>query len=222
MCGRFYQYSSPVEIAAQLPTVGCSEFPIDCINYNASPGQIILALNTGTPPQFSRCLWGYRPPHAGPKAPMPINARAETIATSAWFAEAFKHRRILIPVDGWFEWTKTTTGKQPYRVYNRDNSIQFLAALATPSAEGEYQRCAIITEPARGRLAHLHHRQPLMLDRSSLLDWLNPNLTDRLSLKRCIQRQKAEVLAVDPISSRVNKVANNNSSLLTPITSATN
>ena len=43
-----------------------------------------------------------------------INAKAEGIETKPAFREAFARRRCLVPVDGFYEWKKTATGKQPY------------------------------------------------------------------------------------------------------------
>jgi putative SOS response-associated peptidase YedK len=42
-----------------------------------------------------------------------INAQSETAATKPAFRDALKSRRCLIP-DGFYEWSRTATGKQPY------------------------------------------------------------------------------------------------------------
>ena len=43
-----------------------------------------------------------------------INAKAEGIETRPAFRQAFERRRCLVPVDGFYEWQKTGSGKQPY------------------------------------------------------------------------------------------------------------
>src|SRR5215831_5604544 len=43
-----------------------------------------------------------------------INARSETAATRPAFRDPLKFRRCLIPADGFYEWQRTATGKQPY------------------------------------------------------------------------------------------------------------
>ncbi|WP_408863219.1 SOS response-associated peptidase family protein, partial [Acidiphilium sp.] len=48
------------------------------------------------------------------KARRPINARAETVATSPMFNQAFAARRCLVPVDAWYEWQVTPNGKRPF------------------------------------------------------------------------------------------------------------
>ena len=45
-----------------------------------------------------------------------FNARAEEIDTKPAFREAFRQRRCLVPLDGFYEWKKTAAGKQPYAI----------------------------------------------------------------------------------------------------------
>jgi putative SOS response-associated peptidase YedK len=42
-----------------------------------------------------------------------INAKAEGIENRPAFRDAFQRRRCLVPVDNFYEWKKTATGKQP-------------------------------------------------------------------------------------------------------------
>jgi putative SOS response-associated peptidase YedK len=45
-----------------------------------------------------------------------INARAEEVDTKPAFREAFRQRRCLVPLDGFYEWKKTAADKQPYAI----------------------------------------------------------------------------------------------------------
>src|SRR6516162_10155447 len=45
-----------------------------------------------------------------------INAKAEGIERKPAFGKAFERRRCLVPVDNFYEWKKTGTGKQPYAI----------------------------------------------------------------------------------------------------------
>lgn len=82
--------------------------------------------------------WGYRLHWAGDKAPQPINATVEKLATSNYFRSAFAHHRCLIP------------------------------------------------EPARGDAKAIHPRMPLILDQQSLELWLDPELTDRETIRHLV------------------------------------
>ena len=77
-----------------------------------------------------------------------INAKAEGIETKPAFREAFQRRRCLVPVDNFYEWAKTGTGKQPYAIALADRSLMALAGLWEnwKSPEGEWMRSfAIVT-----------------------------------------------------------------------------
>ena len=43
-----------------------------------------------------------------------INAKAEGIENRPAFRDAFERRHCLVPIDSFYEWKKTATGKQPY------------------------------------------------------------------------------------------------------------
>ena len=52
-----------------------------------------------------------------------INARAEEVDTKPAFREAFQRRRCLVPLDNFYEWKKTATGKQPYAIALADRRL---------------------------------------------------------------------------------------------------
>jgi putative SOS response-associated peptidase YedK len=58
-----------------------------------------------------------------------INARAESIATKPSFCDAFERRRCIVPADGFYEWKKTGTGKQPYLILLKGGALFGFAAL---------------------------------------------------------------------------------------------
>ena len=43
-----------------------------------------------------------------------INARSETVHEKPAFRVAFRRRRCVVPVNGWFEWRRENGEKQPY------------------------------------------------------------------------------------------------------------
>jgi len=62
-----------------------------------------------------------------------INAKAEGIENRPAFREAFQRRRCLVPVDNFYEWKKTATGKQPYAIALSDRRLMALAGLSSPA-----------------------------------------------------------------------------------------
>ena len=96
-----------------------------------------------------------------------INAKAEGIETKPAFREAFQRRRCLVPVDNFYEWAKTGTGKQPYAIALADRKPMALAGLWEnwKSPEGEWIRSfAIVTTTPNELCARLHNRMPVVLN----------------------------------------------------------
>ena len=53
-----------------------------------------------------------------------INAKAETVATSPAYREAWKRRRLLVPAGWFYEWQKSDAKtKQPYAISLKDGSM---------------------------------------------------------------------------------------------------
>jgi SOS response associated peptidase (SRAP) len=59
-----------------------------------------------------------------------INAKAEGIEDRPAFREAFQRRRYLVPLDDFYEWKKTPTGKQPYAIALADGCGRAVGELA--------------------------------------------------------------------------------------------
>ena len=62
--------------------------------------------------------------------PLLINARSETIAEKPAFREACRHRRCLIPADGFYEWARKEGEKPiPYRAVRTDGQPMAMAGV---------------------------------------------------------------------------------------------
>jgi putative SOS response-associated peptidase YedK len=59
-----------------------------------------------------------------------INAMAETVDTKPAFREALQRRRCLVPVDNFYEWKKTNSGKQPYAIALAARRLMAMGELA--------------------------------------------------------------------------------------------
>lgn len=97
MCGRFF-YSPYPSLAAslRLPLEEARELTP---RYNVSPGTFITTVcrrDAEAPLVMDELWWEYRPHWAGDKAPQPINATVEKVATSNYFRGAFARHRCLV------------------------------------------------------------------------------------------------------------------------------
>src|ERR1700730_2950791 len=59
-----------------------------------------------------------------------INAKAEGIESRPAFRKAFQRRRCLVPLDSFYEWKMTASGKQPYALALADRGSGCVGELA--------------------------------------------------------------------------------------------
>ncbi|MCG5493832.1 SOS response-associated peptidase [Ectothiorhodospira variabilis] len=221
MCGRYALHTACSLIAQRYLDLELTEDNFEP-RFNVAPGTLIPVIRM-TPdglPSLDQCLWGFRPAWAGDDAPRPINARAEKVAVSRYFREAFAHRRCLVPANGWYEWQGSGREKQPFYVtlmQQAENEALFFAGIWEPSADNGPDGCAIITEPARPPLSQIHPRQPVVLDPSCLSAWLDPAITERQSIRQWMRRLAPERLTCHPVSQRVNHASHEGMDLIEPV-----
>jgi putative SOS response-associated peptidase YedK len=110
------------------------------------------------------------------KAPLLNNARAESVAEKPSFRTAFKKRRCLIPVDGFYEWKTIGKAKQPYYFHRQDERPFAFAGLW--EAWNEIESCTIITTDANEVMAPIHHRMPVVLVPNDYKEWLDPEASE--------------------------------------------
>jgi len=225
MCGRYALFSDPEELAAEF---GLDDASYEA-TYNAAPSQDLPVLLDDDPTAFSTARWGLVPSWSdGPReGPDPINARAESLTDNRLFAEAYRERRCLVPADGFYEWTETGDGKQPYFVSRADGKPLLLAGLWetwTPEQKqtglGEFagggpnrdpepvQSFTVVTTEPNDFLADYHHRMAVVLDADAGRRWLSAEDPGDLLEPSSIDLQAW------PVSEAVNNPANDRPELV--------
>jgi putative SOS response-associated peptidase YedK len=221
MCGRFVITSAP---EALRQVFGYAEQPNFPPRYNIAPTQPVPVVTIENGNRHFRLMrWGFLP--AWVKDPrqfsLVINARSETLLEKPAFKNAIKRRRCLIPADGYYEWHTTEQRKRPYFIHRRDGQPVGFAALAEtwigPNGE-ELDTVAIVTAAASPDLAVLHHRVPVTITPADFDRWLDgfpDDVTEAMAL--LIGPREGEFVWHE-VSTRVNRVANDDAQLLLPIT----
>src|SRR5579885_3638421 len=160
MCGRFLNRTPAAETARIFGTTNpVPNFPP---RYNLAPTEGVLAVRFN-PDDGRRHLdvlrWGLVPIFAKDRSigNKLINARSESIAETPAFKDAFVRRRCLIPADGFYEWKKGVSGKEPYAVVPVGDPLFAFAGLwdrwRDPNTQEIVRSCTIITCPANEALA---------------------------------------------------------------------
>ena len=149
-----------------------------------------------------------------------INAKAEGIEKKPAFREAFRQRRCLVPVDNFYEWQKTPSGKQPYAIGLKGGGLMALAGLwenwRSPAGE-RIRSFAIVTTEPNELCAALHNRMPVVLAPEAWPVWLGEEPADEAHLKALLAPYPSGGMACWPVSARVGNVKNNDPSLIEPI-----
>ncbi len=216
MCGRFVQLTAAPE--SLYKALKLQETPQAAPRYNLCPTQTasVLRLRKGEDTRKLEPLrWGLIPRWAKDKkiGARMINARAETLASKPSFKAAFRRRRCLIPADGFYEWKKPADKgpKQPYLIRVRgDVPFVFAGLWETWRGEDELiESFTIITTQPNPLCATIHNRMPVILSPENYELWLDPELDELEALIPLLQPFPAELMEAWPVSTLVNKAANN-------------
>jgi len=150
-----------------------------------------------------------------------INARAETAREKPAFKNAIRRRRCLVPADGYYEWQTAENRKRPYFIHRRDGGPIGLAGLAEtwigPNGE-ELDTVAIVTAHASADLAALHHRVPVTIRPGDFDSWLDCSADEADTIMALLTPPQEGEFVWHEVSTRVNRVANDDAQLILPIT----
>lgn len=220
MCGRFSQTHSAEEIAAAFDL---AEIPQWQPHYNLAPTQMVPAIIASEHHrQFKPLRWGLIPswakdPSMGARL---INARAETVSEKPSFRDAFKRRRCLIIADGFYEWRKEGTKKQPFYFRLETGEPFAFAGLwdRWQSPDGDrLETCTIITTDPNELTATVHDRMPVILPKALYDRWLDPTNQQIPALQAILRPYAKEEMVAYPVSTAVNRPANDNADCIAPI-----
>jgi putative SOS response-associated peptidase YedK len=208
MCGRFTIILKGKDLKDEFEVEAPPEFAYE--SYNVAPTQTvpIIHLDQNQKRQFSVMEWGFLPPWAKDhKAPLrPINARLETVNSSAMFKPAFQKRRCLIPAAGFYEWNAKASPKQPFYFYEQEQPLFAFAGIWSrwEKEAGVILSFTIITKEAEEPIKPIHGRMPAVLNREHYDLWLSEALLP----------DKPPPLTCHAVDLKVNSPKNNDASLI--------
>lgn len=183
MCGRITQLDlrkryaeriSPYEVDYQK-WAGGDRIP----QYNISPGTYPRILHTLSGKlEMDDVRWGYRTPREAEEKKKPwINARIEKAITGRYFRYMFREGRVIVPSEGWYEWTVENGRKQPWFITRTVDEPLFMAALTNwkPYTNQEVETgMVIVTQDSVGGMVDVHDRRPVALEAADAWRWLDP------------------------------------------------
>ena len=209
MCGRFAQTNIIKATSDIVKTVIGKVNNLD--NFNISPGQeaaVIKKYSNGRAlelghwsifPSWAKDKEGFRPLH---------NTRLES-CVKPYFKRLISTNRLLIPCSYFYEWSKSEENKKvPYCFKLKDdNELMYFAGVF------ENNQFSIITREADGENSKIHRRQPLIINKSKINDYLNL----KNNAQEILQSIKPPDLNFYQIGLEINNPKNNFKELINPL-----
>lgn len=162
-----------------------------------------------------------------------INARAETVHEKPSFRRAFRSRRMILPIDGFYEWFPTEQLgkggkplKQPFYLHPKADEPLCLAGIYEFWRDKEKEdgdpdawltTFTIITTTATDEVGHIHDRMPMTIAQQNWERWLDPRVDDVDEIRGLMAPPPDGTLDIYAITTAVNNVRNNGPELLEPL-----
>jgi putative SOS response-associated peptidase YedK len=221
MCGRFSQQRP----ASELAEIFAAEPLADELGprFNVAPtDDALVVVQREERRAITAYRWGLIPhwADAAKVGSRMFNARAETLTSSPAFRDALRRKRCLVPVDGFYEWKREGTRRQPFLISRTDGQPLALAGLWSgwrdPAADRVIRTFTIITAGPNEQVADLHDRMPVVIPEAAWATWLDPSLDDRGELQGLLVPNEDVDLRIVAVSALVNNVRNDGPELIEP------
>jgi putative SOS response-associated peptidase YedK len=227
MCGRFALIADAKTVVELFSVLDVVPFPP---RYNIAPTQPVLVVRAAARsdaasnrPEREAVLarWGLLPGWLKELKGFPtlINARSETAAEKPAFRAAMRHRRVLFPVSGFYEWKRDDKDKplQAYWVKPKRGQVAAFAGLMETwmGADGsEIDTACILTTEAKGPIASVHDRMPVLIQPEDFARWLDCRTQEPRDVTDLMAGASDDYAVPVPVSNAVNKVANTGPDLI--------
>ena len=204
MCGRYAVKKSTLINANSLVKKNIN-VDLDQDNFNCSPGTKLPIIKSATNGKYlEQNIWGLKASWAKEEYKRLHNARLEGIDKKITFKKLIVNSRSVVPASGYYEWAKGENGKTPYYFTRTDDQDIFFASIYE---SGQY---SIITREATDNILRIHHRQPVIINKSQINNFLNLN-NDAVDF---LNNLKPPKLKYHEISKEINKPTINEPSLI--------
>lgn len=223
MCGRFTLRAPASTVAEQFGLLDVE--PLQP-RFNIAPTQSVAAVRrVPESDQPARQLvllkWGLVPSWAKDVkiGNSLINARAESVAEKPAFRAAFRRRRCLVVADGFYEWQRAGSKKQPYFIRLADDRPFAFAGLwefwEGPD-HSALETGTLITTDANELMEPIHNRMPVILAPDDYDRWLDPAIQKPDQLQPLLRPYPSDAMLAYPVSTHVNSPRNEDAKCIAP------
>ena len=175
-------------------------------HYNIAPKQNVLSIvYDGETFRVGYISWGMMI-QTKDKAFFNINAKKESLQTYSYFKSLYQHKRILVILNGYYEWQDQGDHKIPYYIYPEDEKPLVIAALYD-KVGGQFG-VTLMTQTPNDTLKNIHHRMPVILSPEESILYLT---------KGHIPSETKEILQYHHVSHQVNLTKVDHYDLIKPM-----
>jgi len=217
MCGRYSLICIDDlgrRFRVHLPTIGLRS------RFNVAPGaEMPVIMAEAGENHLIMMRWGLVPSWA--KDPVIgrrlINARAETLAEKPSFRSLIRKKRCLVPVDGFYEWRRSSTGRIPYYIRRKDASLFGFAGLYDEwrdPAGSVLRTYTIITTGPNPLISPIHDRMPAIVREDDEAKWLGADPLPEPVIREILAPYPADALEAYPVPPDVNSPASEGGHLI--------
>lgn len=210
MCGRIRQAREPVDY---IESMNWNPHDLgklaDGLKYNVPPGTrplVMHRLGNGSD-QIDRLFWGYKPEWY--KRQPVINARLDAILKKSPMWRGLLNRRVLVPADGWFEWTGEVGDKQPWYIHGKDGAPIYIATITAWQPEKDVDVAhgfAIVTDDSAGGMIDIHDRRPVVLTPEAAREWTSPDTVVEAALELLSTARPETTFQWHPVTRQMSNV----------------
>jgi len=219
LCGPFVQTPIKAKGSFALPQL-VGDLVAMPASYNVAPIQrASVLLDRGADLQLTRMACGLMPFWAKAKTLQgsTINARLGTVATNPAFRSAFKKRRRLVPIAGYYEWSVSAEDgkKEPWLIHGAEPlRAARLCEDTTPLLDADnLGTFTVVTDASSGVSADIHDRMPIWLPAALAEEWLAADVESAMAL---LLATEVPLMDAYRVNRALNAPRNNQAELLEP------
>lgn len=231
MCGRIALYTPPARLARLLDAALAAGVEADTApSWNVPPQRTLFGVAEGRDGRvLDAYTWGLVPWFAkdASMSNRSFNARAETMSSRPAFRDAFERHRLLIPVDGFFEWDRRASSRDAHFFTRADGDVLVLAGLydrwtdpADPPDAPRHKTCTVVTTTPGPDLDGIHDRMPAVLERDAFELWLDGTADELDAVRDLCGPAPRGTLVHHRVDGRVGNVRNDDSGLIAAVAAA--
>lgn len=212
MCGRVNVHDNE-GVRLLLESMNMKTWPSRDSRFNIAPTQSLDVVKFDQAPVLDTMSWGVSMTLKGKKG-QPIvkrvpNARDDKVWSSYLWRHLIPEQRVLIPVNGFYEWKRENKKLvQAFYITPANSKAMFLAGIYRKSGDNQSKpEVSIITTAANEAMSQVHDRMPVILfSQNEAMAWIQE--ADRDSLNELMHAASNDALEFTPVSNYVNKSSN--------------